>query len=522
MERKQIATILNAIAKEELASDVIFAEDLSDIVDKGTTFMNIVADNKAFDSVLHSIINKVGKTVIVDRTYTQPTPNIVRDAWEAGSILEKIRIDIPEASTNDTWGLVSGQKYDDILKYDPPEVSATYFNKRVTFDIKVSYPAQYTLLESFKSASAINRLFSGIANRIKTGMTFYTSNMAMRCVNNLIAISADRRVNLLALYNEQFNTALTASEAMTNGDFFRFCALTIKLYSDYITRLSVQFNNGDYKTFTPKDKQHFVALSKFTAGLETYSLSDTFHNDFVKLVKYESVPYWQGVATEKNGTKLTNAYSFEAVSKISVTPSDSDTPVNLNGVVAVLFDRDACVICNENERVTSFYNADNETTKYYYKWDCAYQNDPNENCIVFVVADSTIPATTVEPEAGTTEVFGALVSTLQSGVTVKGNKITGTLNFIEGGITQTGTLSGDGYFLALKFTDNANADEIKVGLVPSLGSGLVALDDDMNAVFKITGVVNGRQQVLKVVTIVDGEAKTQIFDISGLTFANPA
>ena len=29
MERKQIATILNAIAKEELASDVIFAEVFS-------------------------------------------------------------------------------------------------------------------------------------------------------------------------------------------------------------------------------------------------------------------------------------------------------------------------------------------------------------------------------------------------------------------------------------------------------------------------------------------------------------
>lgn len=522
MQRKQISTLLNEVSKEILGSDVIFAEDLSDVVDVGQTFLNVVADNKAFDSVLGAIINKTGKTVTVDRSYTQSTPNITRDAWEWGSIMEKIRIALPEASENNTWGLERGKKYDDILVYDPPEVSASFYNKRVTFDIKMSFPAEYTLRESFKSESALNRFFSAIENRIRTGMTFYTANMSQRCVNNLAVMCRDRRINLLEMYNTENSKALTVSEAITDRDFLRFCSMKIKLYSDYMIRLSHLFNNGDYDTHSPKEYQHFCVLSQFSEGISTYALSDTFHNEFVKLIKYETVPYWQGVGTTKAGNKLADAYDFSAVSQIKLIPADGDTAVTLNGVVGILFDRDAAAVCCENERVTSFYNADNETTKYYYKWDCGYQNDLYENCIVFTIEDSAIAKTTVAAESGSATLFGHQVSSFQTGVTVNDNKITGTLTFIEGGLAQSGPLSGDGHFLALKFTDNANADKIEVGLVPSLGTGLVALDSDMNAVFKVTGTLDGREQVLKVITTKGTESRTQTYDLSGLTLAPQA
>lgn len=522
MIRKQIATILNEVAKEVLGSDIIFAEDLSNVVDVGKTFLNVVAENKAYDSVFNALIDKTGKTIIVDRSYSQSTPDLVRDAWEYGSILEKIRIDVPEATENNTWGLEAGKKYDDILVYDPPEISASFYNKRVTFSISVSYPAAYTLNEAFKSGTGVNRLFSGIDNRIRTGMKFYTGIMSQRTLNNLAAMCRGRRINLLAMYNlDHTDAPLTVEEALSSREFYRYAAMKISLYSDYMIPMSTNFNNGDYKAHSPKAYQHFCVLSAFAKGIDTYSLSDTYHNEFVKLIKYETVPFWQGVADEKSGDTVLNKYNFDALSKISVIPADGTEEVTLNGVVGILFDKDAAAICCENERVTSFYNAENETTKYYYKWDCAYENDLNENCIVFTVEDVAISNTIVAPEAGTTEVFGHLVSALQSDVAVTGNKITGTLNFIEGGLAQTGPLAGDGHFLAVKFTDTNNTGyaNIKAGLSPTAGTGLVTLDGDYNAVFKVAGVLNGRQQVLKVVTTVNGESKVQVYDLSGLNLA---
>ena len=107
------------------------------------------------------------------------------------------------------------------------------------------------------------------------------------------------------------------------------------------------------------------------------------------------------------------------------------------------------------------------------------------------------------------------VSQFQTGVSVADGAITGTLKFIDGGLSPAGPLAGSGNFLALKFIDNNDgADKIEVGIVPSAsGMGLVALDEDMNAVFKVANT----SQVIKVVTTLNGISKTQIFDLTGLT-----
>ena len=124
---------------------------------------------------------------------------------------------------------------------------------------------------------------------------------------------------------------------------------------------------------------------------------------------------------------------------------------------------------------------------------------------------------TVEPEAGTTVSpwdETKKVSDMQENIVVGEDKITGTLKFIKGGIAPSGILAGDGYFMALKFSDvDASATSKKVGLVPSAGSGLVELDSDMNAFMKISDI---NSQIFEVV-ITDGtRTGVQKFDLSGL------
>lgn len=106
-------------------------------------------------------------------------------------------------------------------------------------------------------------------------------------------------------------------------------------------------------------------------------------------------------------------------------------------------------------------------------------------------------------------------SDMQSDVTVTGNTITGDLNFIEGGLSPSGTLSGDGWFVALKWSDPEDGvTSLKVGLIPS-ASGLEpqeCIDDpDRNGVFKITPDLN---QKLVVIQANDaGKKTTQTFDL---------
>ena len=100
---------------------------------------------------------------------------------------------------------------------------------------------------------------------------------------------------------------------------------------------------------------------------------------------------------------------------------------------------------------------------------------------------------------------------------VSGNIITGTLKFIEGGLSPAGPLSGDGHFLALKLSNiDSDATSVKVGLVPSQGTGLVEIidDPDKNLVAKITS----KDQVFEVVQSDNkGNKLTQHFYLHGLT-----
>ena len=98
---------------------------------------------------------------------------------------------------------------------------------------------------------------------------------------------------------------------------------------------------------------------------------------------------------------------------------------------------------------------------------------------------------------------------------VKGNKISGTLTFVEGGLSPAGPLSGDGYFLALKWSAPAQGvTSLKVGLQPSEGTGLVeAIEDtDRNGVFKIAST----DQKLVLWQTNATKSTKQVFDLTGL------
>lgn len=135
------------------------------------------------------------------------------------------------------------------------------------------------------------------------------------------------------------------------------------------------------------------------------------------------------------------------------------------------------------------------------------------------IDDSTITDLTVSAD-DSADYFGSGkgADDIQSNIAVANGKVTGTLKFIPGGIAP-GTLSGDGYFIGLKFSNFASGltyNDVQVGLVNSAtGMGLQTLDNDKNAVFKISDKVN--QKIKIVQTASNGKRNVQYLDLSALT-----
>ena len=136
--------------------------------------------------------------------------------------------------------------------------------------------------------------------------------------------------------------------------------------------------------------------------------------------------------------------------------------------------------------------------------------------LFFSVSPSPLKEITVGPVDGSTVLFNKAVSEMQSDVTVADGAITGTLAFIAGGLAESGPLSGDGWFMALQFSsdDWAEYDDIKVGLDPSQGTGLVSVKNnpDRNGVFKVT---NTSQKFIVQTTVDDTVIDTE-YSLSNL------
>lgn len=141
----------------------------------------------------------------------------------------------------------------------------------------------------------------------------------------------------------------------------------------------------------------------------------------------------------------------------------------------------------------------------------------DEDAVVYaavVVTDKPLAPVGVAPEKGNTTMFGHKVGNIQTGVSVIGNSITGTLKYVSTGALATDW--GAGNFLAVKFAIPAGMTSVKVGLDPSEGTGLVEIinDPDGNGVFKITN----KDTQLLVVEATDGRnVRRQEYDLSGLT-----
>ena len=133
-----------------------------------------------------------------------------------------------------------------------------------------------------------------------------------------------------------------------------------------------------------------------------------------------------------------------------------------------------------------------------------------------VILPAKTPLVTVTAEAQNVSVFEIPVSDIQkSDVAVTGNNIAGTLKFMtEGALAEHW---GEGNFLVLKLSNiPAGATSVKVGLDPSMGSGLVEIinDPDKNGAFKIT---NKNNQKFVVQTTVGEKVTTEYYNLSGLT-----
>ena len=384
MQVTQVYSLLNTVTSELIGDSALVKEDLSNVLDVGKTILN----NNNVDNYVKTLINRIGKTIFVDRKYAGIVPDLLMDSWEFGSVMQKISCAMPDAVENKSFALTDGTDYSPNVFYKPT-VTQKLFNSKVTFEVNLSFTDKQ-VRESFDNADQLNAFYSMLYTAVENSLTLKIDSLAMRSVSNMIAEtlhddygSADldasshiKAVNLLYLYNQTLDTPITVSECLNNEYFLKFATYTINNYADRLKVASKLFNIGGNTTFTTADNLKILLLSDFVNSCDVYLKSKTYNDSLVSLPKSIHVPYWQGSGFD---------YGFDSISKIHVKTTSGDE-IETTGILGVMFDRNGVAICNSDIRVTTNYNPRAEFYTNFYKYDCMYINDFNENFVVFFVA----------------------------------------------------------------------------------------------------------------------------------------
>lgn len=385
MNVKQIYTLVNTALGEVTGTTDLVQEDLTNLVDIGDTLSSTDVDN-----FVKQLVDRIGKTVFLERAYEGFAAKLYKDAWEFGSVLQAIQFKLVQAEEDPSWNLQNGQSVDQYI-FHKPTIEVKYFNKKAAFELPLTI-VEKQVKEAFVSASAMNSFISGLELAIRNSLTIAIDDQARWAINNMIGLTLHnehatgdysttgiKHINLLAEYNARYSTTLSADDALTDKEFIKYACFRIGQISDRLKSMSTLYNIDGSEVFTPSANQNMMLLSDFKRAADVYLQSETFNEEFTKLPEAQSIPFWQGSGDD---------YSFESVSSINIKTSDGDA-VACSGILGIICDEWAVSLCNEDQHITSAYNARGEYTNYFYKDAIHMMCNTSQNFVVFTITEAT-------------------------------------------------------------------------------------------------------------------------------------
>lgn len=397
---EQLSTVLTAITNQATGVSNIAPVDTASFVTVAQ-----MALKTGFDPLTTAISQVLSRTIFSVRPYTRKFRGLNVSNQRYGNHVRKLlTIDKP-FEDDDRLKLTDGESIDQ-YRVNKPKVLQTNFyganvyQKSVTIykdqlDCAFSSPDEFASFISMVMQNAsdmieqaheetaratINNLISGI----------YAAETAEGTSNTMAKANGGKRaINLLSLFNKTNGGTLTVSDifkAANFESFVKFAFSTINTLADLMTDrntlFSSQLTNYTVIRHTPKDRMKFYLYTDLVNKINSEVYSSVFNPDFLKLVDFERVNFWQSALNpsqiKSKPVMLNKDGTLNTVGNASI-----------ENVFGVLFDEEAAGYTTVNEwSQPSPFNARGGYYNQFWHFTDRYWNDFTENAIVFYVADA--------------------------------------------------------------------------------------------------------------------------------------
>lgn len=384
MEYNQIYNLVNSANRQMWGENALAVHDLTGIIALGNT---VFSSNTNRDGYLNVLVDRIGKTTFRNVDVDIEFSNFMKNEIEWGAIVQKINIQTLDAEESKAVEVGANGFTPNQFDITKPAIFQTLFTGASTFEYHVTIPDQL-FKTAFTSESMFASFINGIMSAMYDSLVLAINNMNHLSLCNLIAekIKANNGVvNLLDMYNDQMGEsgAITAAEAYTSPEFYRYAGMILRNYIKYMSKPSKLYNVGINNTkmlrASKRDNLHVLINADFASGLSTYLTADTFNKDLAELPLYDEYVSLQGTGNV--------APNFTDNTSIKIKPSSGGDAIEASGIVAVYADRQS-IGTTYNDRFTAVdRNNRNRYTGYTEGATLNWFNDLSENVVVFLIAD---------------------------------------------------------------------------------------------------------------------------------------
>lgn len=391
LSANQIYTIVNEVAQQAMGSKTMAVVNNAGLVALGNT---VLGSNETKNNFINALTDRIGRTIVSFRAYHSHFPDFERDSIEWGNILQKLKVAMPEAESDDSFNLQDGKSVDQ-YKINKPKVNQLLFTNEAPWQTHITVHLD-ELEKAFVDSSAMGAFISGMFGEVQNRIELAMENLSIDCVNNYMAEMIKRKkqrpsrvINLVTEYNEYAGIPegidrLQPEDALYNPNFLIYVVKRINTISstmEYMT--SGMYNdtayaggdtqNSIYSRHTPKSEQRLMLYIDLVNSLKTNLNSKAFNMKEVAIdIPFQTVPFWQ---------------SLKAPDEINIQPASGGTAISQDYVMGILFDREAMgTFKNKYTSLTSPINAAGKYYNVFYHMITMYYNDLTENAVVFLLA----------------------------------------------------------------------------------------------------------------------------------------
>lgn len=381
-----VGTILTSIAKQATGASALSVNNTKDFITVAQTTLKV-----GYDPLIASISQVLSKTIFSIRPYYRKFAGINVSNQQFGNITRKLNISDKDWETDERLPLTDGASVD-MYKVIKPSILQTNFYGANKYQRHITI-FKDQLDTAFSTPDEFGRFITMVMQNATDVIEQGHETLARSVIANFIGgILADednktRTIHLLAEYNELTGQPLTAEtvyQADNFGNFMKFVVARIKSLSAMFTERTqlyqTQVTGKSITRHTPYRNQKLYLFSPTQYLTETAVLSDLYNDQYMKLMDFERVNFWQN----PNSPDAINVMPIYLKSDGTLTSPAA--AVNEPHVFGVLFDDEALgyTVVNQWSATTPF-NAAGGYSNVYYHFTDRYWNDFTEKGVVLLL-----------------------------------------------------------------------------------------------------------------------------------------